>query len=249
LVPDDGSSSTKATSYNYGTNSDRALGNIPTTASGDRAIQVAITNDSGELIPGIELTYTGEQWRDYQGTSENGPEQLRMYFSTEPGSGFIAYPVLDFTAPSDSGLNAAIDGNDAANRATVSGVIVPPSPIGLGDTFYLTWHDWNDLNTNDHGLAIDDVRISVNSNFGDFNKDGAVDLADYGLLLANFNMAGGFAEGDFDFNGQIDLKDFVGFRRSFNAPTAAAASVPEPSSMLLFGLAFGGLSIARRRRR
>lgn len=84
---------------------------------------------------------------------------------------------------------------------------------------------------------------------GDFNNDGTMDLADYGILLANFNKPGAFGEGDFDLNGQVNLADFIGFRRSFNDPGPAGAAVPEPSSMLLFGLALCGVSMSRRRRR
>ena len=44
LLVDDGSSSVKGVSYNYGTSGqpDRALGSIATTASGDRAFQVGL---------------------------------------------------------------------------------------------------------------------------------------------------------------------------------------------------------------
>ena len=108
----------------------------------------------------LQIMRLDTRW-DYQGSSSSGPEQLRFFYSTAAGSDFLAYPDLDFTAMSDLGLNAAIDGNDPANRASISGVIAPPSPIGPGETFYLTWHDWNDNSTNDHGLAIDDFQFSA----------------------------------------------------------------------------------------
>ena len=248
LVPDDGSSATKATSYNYGEldAADRAIGSIGTTASGDRAIQVAITNNSGKELPGIGLTYTGEQWRDYQGTSTSGDEQFRMFFSTEPGSDFTAYPDLDFFRPSNLGLNAAIDGNDPANRTTIGGTIAPPSPVGIGETFYLTWHDYNDNATNDHGLAIDDVIISFISNLGDFNEDGVVDTADYQVLVENFNSSGTFAQGDATFDGVVDLHDFLLFREAFEEASVGVAAVPEPNSLALVLISVSLLMVTRR---
>ncbi len=80
---------------------------------------------------------------------------------------------------------------------------------------------------------------------GDFNDDGVVDLADWDIMVGNFNTKGKFVDGDFDFNGRIEIKDFVKFRDVFNAQPAGAASVPEPSSLVL--LTVGGLFIVRRR--
>lgn len=83
---------------------------------------------------------------------------------------------------------------------------------------------------------------------GDFNGDGATDIADFNIMASNFYTEGTFADGDFDFNGQIDLLDFIGFRRAFRLQgQPAAASVPEPSSVFL--LSFLGLWLLGRRRR
>lgn len=83
---------------------------------------------------------------------------------------------------------------------------------------------------------------------GDFNEDGTIDLADFTIMRENFYTDGTFAQGDFDLNGSVDLLDFIGFRRAFLLQQPASASVPEPSSISLFGLA-GTLLLVRRRRR
>jgi len=160
LRVDNGSSNRKGRSYNYGTtgDSDRAIGGISTTSSGDRAIQLAITNDTGADITELAVTYTGEQWRDW---NFGASQKLSVWFSTDPGSGFVSMGgQFDFDAPSNFGLSSAIDGNDPANRTEISGVYVPIVAIPDGGTFYITWHDINDLGVNDHALAIDDVSVT-----------------------------------------------------------------------------------------
>ena len=83
---------------------------------------------------------------------------------------------------------------------------------------------------------------------GDFNGDGVLDLADFEILTSNFNQPGDATTGDMNFSRTVDLRDFILFRESFNeAGGGAAASVPEPSAMLLalLGAAFVG-SLRRR---
>jgi hypothetical protein len=85
---------------------------------------------------------------------------------------------------------------------------------------------------------------------GDFNGDGVVDLADFEILTSNFNQPGDATTGDMNFSRTVDLADFNLFREAFSESGAgAAASVPEPSAMLLglLGAAFVG-SVCRRSR-
>ena len=71
---------------------------------------------------------------------------------------------------------------------------------------------------------------------GDFNDDGAVDLADFSIMAENFNMSfsvvDSFARGDQTRDGNVDLADFLAVRTIFSAP-AGAASVPEPAGLSL----------------
>jgi hypothetical protein len=110
------------------------------------------------------VSYAGEQWNQAQGTSSSGPEKLAVLASsTSATSGFTYYSSLDFAAPKQ-GAGApnptALDGNAAENRQTISANIALPSPVPIGGTFYVRWHDWNDNGTSDHFLGIDDVRIT-----------------------------------------------------------------------------------------
>lgn len=156
------------TVLNLGTtgSSDRALGNYPrTTPSGDQIMQVAIQNNTGGSLTAIQLSYSGEQWRQAQGTSSSGPEILRVLASTTSSTDLFAYfPGLDFTAPKQLAADwpvGGLDGNAPANRAFITGTITFASAVPDGGTFYIRWHDWNDNGTSDHFLGIDDVQISA----------------------------------------------------------------------------------------
>ena len=143
--------------------SNRALGGYPrTTPSGDHIYQVALVNTTGEVLSEISLTFAGEQWNQSQGTSSSGPEMLRVLASSSsPTDGFLHYPSHDFTAPQQGpGGNVPLNGNDAANRVVISGMITLPAPVAAGATFYVRWHDWNDNGTSDHFLGIDDITIT-----------------------------------------------------------------------------------------
>jgi hypothetical protein len=162
LYADDGASTSKGRSYNYGTTGapDRAIGHLPTTGSGDRALQLAITNDTGSPLESFTLGYTGEQWRDWR-SGASSPQQLSLWFSTDPGSGFVSMGAqFDFVAPKQNGANIKLDGNDPANREIISSSYTPLSPIVHGETFYITWHDIND-NVDDSPMAVDDVSFSA----------------------------------------------------------------------------------------
>jgi hypothetical protein len=154
------------TAFNFGStgSSDRSLGNYPrTNPSGDQIMQVAVRNNTGSSLSSIGLTYSGEQWRQAQGTSSSGPESLFVLVSTtSPTNGFQALgAAFDFVAPQQGAGNIGLDGNAAANRKVISGFAPLPTQVPNGGTFYVRWHDWNDNGTTDHFLAIDDVRIVV----------------------------------------------------------------------------------------
>jgi hypothetical protein len=87
---------------------------------------------------------------------------------------------------------------------------------------------------------------------GDFNFDTVVDLVDYGLLRdhVNAHLDGpvGYGDGDIDLDGDVDLEDFGQFKALFPGVTAAATSVPEPSSLALGLGALTGIAALVRRR-
>jgi len=164
LYVDDGSSTSKGRSYNYGTSghSDRALGHLATTSTGDRAVQLAISNNTGAEITEFTFEYTGEQWRDWDGDPGDSVQKLTLWYSTSPGSGFVDMGrAFDFNAPQQNDGNWVLCGNDPANRETISGTVTPAGGIPNGQTFYITWHDQNDSGVSDHPLAVDDFSFTA----------------------------------------------------------------------------------------
>lgn len=91
------------------------------------------------------------------------------------------------------------------------------------------------------------VKSLVGTSFGDVDLNGKVEFADFLALSKNFGESGGWAQGDFDGNGEVDFPDFLSLSANFGESSAlAAASVPEPCSMVL--LLFGVIAIDRLRR-
>lgn len=101
-------------------------------------------------------------------------------------------------------------------------------------------------------VAIDVVYTGTPILIGDFNLDGVVSLADYTIWRDNLGASNTvFAEGDANGDGSVTSADYQLWKAHFGesasmaqsiAHNAAAATVPEPTALLLAGgLAVGGL--------
>ena len=169
-IADNGNSNAGAfRSFGTTGSTERALGGVASAGtyyggapSGTTAgyITVAFTNTTGADLSGFTLGYNGEQWRNGGNTSA---QSLTLQYGigdsfdtvttwVSPGGNF------DFTSVVNGATAAVVDGNGA-------GLVT-----GLGGTQSLSWADgatlwvrWTDLNDigNDHGLAIDNVNLSV----------------------------------------------------------------------------------------
>lgn len=159
--------------YSYGStnSSDRALGglasggayfNSPANGAVAAYIAFSVTNNTGATLSGFNVSFDGEQWR----AGANSPAQsmvLEYGFGatfasvstwTAPGGNF------DWTSPVIGGSSGvAVDGNSTGLVAGRGGAI---SSLNWQDgaTLWLRWIENNDTG-NDHGLAIDNFRISV----------------------------------------------------------------------------------------
>jgi len=87
---------------------------------------------------------------------------------------------------------------------------------------------------------------------GDVNQDGKVDLTDFTFLETNFGQSGvGPANGDFTGDNLSNTDDYDLFVTNWTestAPPAEPQSVPEPASVLIFGLGITMLLGGRRRK-
>lgn len=159
--------------YSYGQNgdSDRALGALgsggaywgsPASSALSGYAAAAFRNDSGATIEGVSVFWDAEQWR--VGESNQGSDTLDFRYGfgdsfasvgtwINPGSAF-KYNSTVTNAASTAGF--ATDGN--ANAVLRGGDIA--LEWEAGQTLWITWIDYNSAGF-DHGLAIDNVSLSV----------------------------------------------------------------------------------------
>lgn len=154
--------------YNYGAtgSSERALGAI---ASGSNAMAFGfqLTNNTGDTIRQIAISFTQENWR----SSTTSVNTLTAGWALGSGSvvatnylnadGFNNISDLNLVGPAAVATNGALDGNLAANQVlrstTLTGI-----EVAQGQSIFFRWQDFNDPG-NDAGLAIDNFSLSVTS--------------------------------------------------------------------------------------
>src|SRR5204862_5641592 len=128
-VANDGSS-TAGNLYSYGTGTatDRALGSL---GSGNAAVGnlfwgVRLQNNAGSTITSLDVSYTGEQWRNSAAAAQTVSFSYLVGSPSVTGSlaefqsAGVAVSSLDFTSPITGGAAAALNGNLAANRTAIS---------------------------------------------------------------------------------------------------------------------------------
>ncbi|MEH2283289.1 MAG: Calx-beta domain-containing protein [Nostoc sp.] len=152
--------------YSFGTTTERALGSVASASTGTIDYGLRLQNNTGSPITKLQVSYTGEQWRNGGNTS-----QQQLKFSYQTGSTFTSLTTgtwtsvtsLDFTGPIATATAATLNGNAIANRIVITPVIFNlATPIANGEEIILRWEDIDD-GGNDHGLAIDDVSVKVDN--------------------------------------------------------------------------------------
>lgn len=163
LVAGDGSSGTgNLYSFGTGTQADRALGSVGSAATGTVTWGVQLKNNTSNTITGLNIGYTGEQWRNSAAVAQTVDFQYQIgatnAFTLTSGT-WVDYNPLDFTSPVVNGVAGALDGNVNANRVvlsnTLNGITVNP-----GQEIWLRWSDIDHPSV-DHGLAIDNFSVSA----------------------------------------------------------------------------------------
>jgi hypothetical protein len=177
----DAGTSTAGGIHSYGSNTERALGSI---GSGSFVgwIAVAFKNTTAGDFSGFKIGFDGEQWRN--GGNATAQSMVMEYgfgatFSTvatwtAPGAAF------NFTSKVNTATAAAVDGNVAGKAAGLGGEV--STAWASNDTLWVRWIEKNDAG-NDHGLAIDNVSLSV--------MTAAVpEPSTYAMLLAGLGAVG-----------------------------------------------------------
>ena len=151
-------------SFGTGTDTERALGSIASGTPGNIFNAVRLVNNTGSTITSLDISYTGEQWRNGGNTSA---QQLDFQYqvadagtitdANTPTTGWTDYNALDFVSPITGTTAIALDGNAAANRTAKSSTLTVT--VNAGQEIWLRWQDLNDSG-NDHGLAVDDFSVT-----------------------------------------------------------------------------------------
>ncbi|WP_299707146.1 T9SS C-terminal target domain-containing protein [uncultured Pontibacter sp.] len=157
--------------YSYGhTNStDRALGGITAEKPGEFTYNLLLHNTSGRTITALDIAFAAEQWR-VGSTNTDVQRLLFTYAVAEYSSSFnttVKLNTLGWTTVSSLQFNSPLyktkaghyDGNSPQNRKEFSYTL----PEAIPDGYYvmLRWYDPDELEQ-DHGLAIDDVKVTWN---------------------------------------------------------------------------------------
>jgi len=169
--------------YSFGAaaSTDRALGSLASGSTGMITYALALTNNSGGALDSFTLRYDGEQWRTGGSTNPNallveygfGASYGSVTSWTLAGAGFNFSSVVN-TSPA-----GAVDGNGAGLLGGLGGTVV--TNWAAGDTLWLRWTDVDNAGA-DHGLAIDNVSLSVTA--------AVPEPSTYGLLLAGLGAVG-----------------------------------------------------------
>ena len=146
---------------NYGTTgtTDRALGSASSSTPGTLQYGVRLKNNTGAAISSLTITYSGEQWRN-GGNTASQPltfDYLQAATVTSLVGTFTTVAALTFNTTINTSTPAALDGNNASNRAVLTSVVTVNIPIG--EEIMLRWTDINDSG-NDHGVAIDNLSVT-----------------------------------------------------------------------------------------
>jgi hypothetical protein len=160
-----GSGSTGDTiSYGAALASDRAFGGLQ-SGSLVPTIGATFTNNTGDTITSLFISYFGEQWRLGVTGGHTTADKLDFQISFDATSlttgSWTDVNQLDFTAP-NTGTAGALDGNSnrTAVSFTITGAAIPSFSIANGATFWIRWNSF-DASGADDGLAIDDFNMST----------------------------------------------------------------------------------------
>ncbi|OLP16352.1 hypothetical protein BST81_21405 [Leptolyngbya sp. 'hensonii'] len=162
IVANDGGSNA-GNLYSYGStgSTERSLGSVGSgnAAAGNFFWGGRFFNDTGSTVNTLYINYFGEQWRNSAATGQTLDFQYQIGATGLTTGTWTNFDPLDFTSPITGGTASALNGNLAQNRTLVSGTLNNLS-LAPGQEIWFRWSD-PDHPGSDHGLSIDDVKVST----------------------------------------------------------------------------------------
>jgi hypothetical protein len=155
----DGTSDTGDT-YSFGNvaSNERALGSLSTGPLSPNTFGARLVNTTGQLINGLHVSYTGEQWRVGAGAEDALTFSYSLDATDLSNGTWTEVSALTFNAPVINGSGAALNGNDPANQVNLDFEINNILVLNNG-TIWIKWVDEN-IPSTDHGMAIDDLVLT-----------------------------------------------------------------------------------------
>lgn len=165
--------------YSFGSDADRALGSLASGSTGAMSYALALTNDTGLALTGFTLSYDGEQWRNGGNTAV---QSLTVQYGFGSSYGSVSWLTagagFDFNSVVNTATAGAVDGNGVGRVAGLGGTVA--TDWAVGDTLWIRWTDIDNAGA-DHGLAIDNVSLSVSA---------VPEPSTYAMLLAGVAAVG-----------------------------------------------------------
>ncbi|MEG3122657.1 PEPxxWA-CTERM sorting domain-containing protein [Sphingomonas sp. GB1N7] len=172
--------------YSFGsTAADRALGTLRSGALSP-SFGAIFTNATGATITGLNIGYTGEQWRNGSTSVDSLVFQYSLTSTNledaDNSTSWISLAALEFLAPSNT-VVGALDGNLAANRTALS-TLLSGLTITSGQSFAFRWIDSDPAGADD-GLAVDDFSLTAVT-----AASAVPETATWAMMIAGFGMIG-----------------------------------------------------------
>ena len=159
--------------YSFGAtgSTNRAIGSIGSGTPQDQSFCVVLRNDTATTYNAIDLSFIAQQWRNGGNTSQavqtvefdygifDGASDLATLTPGNNTTGYTVVPDYNLVSIINVAAGGALDGTLAANQAAKSGSLTGVS-WAPGQVLVLRWYDSNDVG-NDHGMAIDDLRVEA----------------------------------------------------------------------------------------
>lgn len=162
VTADDGSGTTPGyMNYGQSLQLDRALGMLPGGPTGWMRVGARFVNNTGVPISSIEVTFTGEQWRN---SGSQSPQTLIFAYRKDTSVNdlstgvYTAVPALAFVSPNTGPVAGDVNGNSGANRMTLNATFAVT--MAPGEEIMLRWEHLNDFADN-HGLSVDDLFVTA----------------------------------------------------------------------------------------